>query len=514
MTTTAGEETTTTRAPLNEPVVEQVPGTLEEPLRVKSVRIPEIAGIDTRVIYEQEERASLDGRDTFFWPDGNIGFTSAGDGLFRFFAANSVVTARTVGTFDDPGATVESANMRIEGASSEFAYLSGGPIYRDPGTGMLIMFYHAERYLDGFGAIFHAAIGMAASHDDGQSFQDLGIILETNAEPAPAARCCADMGGAPFVIHDGQFFLYFRDRMDDSGVLSDVQLAVATASVDDVVAAALAGSTSEWRKYNGATTEPGLGGRSKPLELGNPTTNWHSVSYNTALQRFVMVVSTHGVTIHPSDLYLVTSEDGYAWSPRVLLTSCDCELTYPSIISPDGNPLQTNDVFYVYYVTTPPDQEWRWHETQLHRMTVTLTGNMVTADHEWEFETDDGGWTALNGIDRFEVIEGALLIEPTGVDPYMESPSLGLSTHEFTTIEVRMTVDGNGTGQFFFSGSEVTGYQEAHSKRFPVQRSDEPITYTIDLSNVPGWDGLVSQIRFDPIDQAASIEVDYIRVLP
>lgn len=102
ITTTAPEEPTTMRLPEDEPPVERGPGTPEETPPVESVRTPEITGIESRVIYEQAERASLDGRDTFFWPDGNIGFTPAEDGRFRFFAANSVVSARTVGTFDDP----------------------------------------------------------------------------------------------------------------------------------------------------------------------------------------------------------------------------------------------------------------------------------------------------------------------------------------------------------------------------------------------------------------------------
>lgn len=481
---------------------------------MESVRTPEVAAVETQIIYEQAARATLDGRDTFFWPDGNIGFTPAGDGRFRFFAANSILTARTVGTFDDPGATVETPNMRIAGGSAEFAYLAGGPIYRDPGSGLLIMFYHAERHLDSVGLLSHTALGLAASDDDGQTFQNLGIILETNAAPDVTAPCCADMGGAPFAIKDGQFFLYFRDRIDSAGVLSGVNLAVATAPVDEVVAAALDGRTSEWRKYNGADWEPGLGGRSEPLEVGNPHTSWFSVSYNTSLERFVMVIAAHGPTIVPSDLYLIASEDGFTWSPRVLLTECACELTYPSIISPDGNPLQTNDAFYVYYVTTPPDQVWRWHQTTLRRMTVTLTGEMVAGPTEWEFETDAEGWIALNEIDRFEVVDGALVVEPTGLDPYMQSPSLGLSTDEFATIQVRMTVGRDGTGQFFFVGSEVREIAEINSKRFSVRGSPDPITYNVGMSAVPGWDGLLSQLRFDPIDQNTLVEIDYIRMLP
>ena len=39
--------------------------------------------------------------------------------------------------------------------------------------------------------------------DEGVTFEDLGIILEPEAEADPAAPCCTDMAGAPFAIKDG-----------------------------------------------------------------------------------------------------------------------------------------------------------------------------------------------------------------------------------------------------------------------------------------------------------------------
>jgi hypothetical protein len=446
-----------------------------------------------------------------FWPDGNIGFVPLGD-QYRFFAANGSVTARTVGTFDDPGAVVESSSYRIEGASGEFAYLAGGPIYRDPETGMLIMFYHAEDHFGGSGFPFHASLGLAASHDEGQTFQDLGIILTTNAPPDVNARCCADMGGAPFAVRDGTFYLYFRDRLADQ---TDIHLAVATAPVDEVVAAAREGRTSEWAKYHVDGPQPGLGGRASPLEAGNPQTNWFSVSYNTALGQFIMAISRNGGSFDdPSDLYLIASEDGITWSPRAVIQHCECELTYPTIIDPGGNPLQTGETFYVYYVTTPPGSQFRWHNTALNRVTVTLTGQMVELPHEWEFDADPEGWTPLNQIGTFAVIDGVLVIEPTGVDPYMQSPPLGLSTDLYTTVEVRMRTDRDATGQFFFTGTDVPGTTEASSVRFPVTGSGEFETYTVDLSGAFGWSGHLGVLRFDPTDQPTRVEIDSIRVLP
>jgi len=474
-----------------------------------SLRVPEILSSKVETIYDQSRRARLGGRDTTYWPDGNIGFIPVGD-KFRLFAANGDRTAIMLGSFDDPGATVEATRLTVEGSNPEFAYLAGGPIYRDPESGMLLMFYHAERHFEKNGAIFHASLGLAASHDEGKTFQDLGIILENNAQPDPNARCCAEMGGATYAIKDGQFYVYFKDRMQD---LTDVFLGTATAPIAEVVASAREGKTSPWYKYYYSQQEPGLSGRSSPLELGNPPSDWFSVSYNTLLKKFIMVISAHTNDQSSYSLNLITSDNGYEWSPRIVLHQSDGELFYPSIISPDGDPINTGKEFYIYFVSTPPG-EYRWKQTELQRMTIALTGNMVEMPHEWEFETEAGGWAQENQMGSFQIINGTLVIEPTGPDPYMSSPSLGLSGDFYKHIEVRMRAGQDGTAQFFFTGTQAPNISESASVRFSIEASDEFVTHTIDMSKAPAWKGLIGMLRFDPIDRETTVEIDYIRLLP
>ncbi len=484
---------------------------------LQSLRMPKVATVSTETIYTEAQRATRGGQNLTYWPDGNIGFIPFGD-QYRFFAANSILTARTVGTLDNPAASVETSNMRINGVSSEFAYAAGGPIYRDPETGMLLMFYHAERHFNPSGFPFHSAIGLAASHDEGESFDNLGIILETNAPPNPSAPCCADVGGGTFAVKDGWFYLYFRDRQATG---FEVELAVATAPVDEVVETALRGTTSEWIKNNAGDMEPGISGQSSPLEIGNPQTSWFSASYNTALNQFIMALSKNYGPDDTSFLYLLTSEDGFTWSPRVTLASYEGDLAYPTIINPDGAMTTTGSTFYIYYVTTPAGTTpWpgsditRWVNTNLERMTVTLTGNLVEAPHEWTFDTDAEGWIPINQIGAFEVRDGALVIEPTGADPYMHSITLGLSSDLYTKIEVRMQSEVSGTGQFFFTATDSPGISEANAVRFPITGSPEFETYTIDMSASPGWKKHIGMLRFDPTDQTAPVVIDSIRLLP
>lgn len=373
------------------------------------------------------------------------------------------------------------------------------------------MFYHAERHLGGNGLNFHAAIGLALSEDNGESFHDLGIILETNAVPDANAPCCADMGGATFTINDGQFMIYYRDRLKD---LSTIELAVASAPVSEVIEAAKNGGTSTWIKYHQDGPQPGISGKSTPLEIGNPPTDWFSVSYNTSIDRYIMAIATHDrAEEYNFQLYLTTSEDGYRWSPRVLLLELADELTYPTIISPEGDPFNTGETFYIYYVKTPRGVT-RFHNTNFERMTVTLSGDMLEPTHTWEFNNDSEGWKPLYHMASFNANNGSLLIQTSGVDPYMISPSLAVNGDSYQKIEVRMKSGQSGTGQFFFTTKEVPNHIEDASLHFQVKASEDFVVYTIDMSAATNWKGTIGDIRFDPIDQPTTIEIDYIRLIP
>jgi len=503
----------TKEAPLpTETLMPTAQPTSTEPVPVESTLIWKVASKSTKAIYEQRERAALVGFSNPFWPDSHIGFVAVGD-KYRFFAPNGPRIARMLGTFDDPGEKVESIHQAIQGIDSKYPFASGGPIYRDPETGMLLMFYHAEMYLEGKSSLFHSILGLAASEDEGQSFHNLGVILETAAKPNPQAPCCADMGGATYTIKDDTFYVYFRDRLEN---LDTVQLALATAPVAEVVEAARNGNVSPWFKYYKYGPEPGLGGQSSPLETDNAFTNWFSVSYNTFIKKYIMAISSHSPTdLYDAGLYLITSDDGLTWSPRIRLDQCSCELTYPTIISPDGNPLNTSEEFYIYFITTPRGVT-RWQDTTLQRMTVTLTGEMVEIPRAWEFEhtADREGWSAVNKLEIFGVNDGALIIETSGNDNIIDSPALGFNSATYSRIEVRMKSSVAGMGQFLFSSTDAPVISASDSVPFSVEASDDFKTYVVDMSQATGWSGRIEMLRFDPVDKLGRVEVDYIRLLP
>ena len=202
---------------------------------VASPSRPEFTVSKVKTIYTRDERVA---RGLRYWPDGNIGFVPSGKGRVDFYAANSIRSAHTVGTLDAPAARTVQTAFDIRGVGRQFAYRAGGPMYRNNDTGMLLMFYHAERHFGRNGAIFYSEIGMAVSTDGGRRFRDLGIVLSPHVSPSP--QFTVEMGGGTFTIHDGYFYVFFRDAMNRR---QGINLAVARAPISEVIHAAKSGKT-------------------------------------------------------------------------------------------------------------------------------------------------------------------------------------------------------------------------------------------------------------------------------
>jgi hypothetical protein len=300
-----------------------------------------------------------------YWPDGNFGVLSNGDGTYDFYAANSSKIKVTTGTLDNPAAK-KIGKAKIYGIPKKtYSYVAGGPIYEDPTSGMRLMVYHAEKH---FGSRYSVDLGLAASVDPkGLAFYDLGPIVTPNI-PVGQNPYSSDLGGGTFAIKDGQFNVYFRDYLANPEDGFSSELAVARAPLADLLSNSINGiQTSFTKYYNGGWTEPGIGGRSSALEVGNPANWWSDVSYNEYLDEMVLVSSQWQAGGTGPDLYLATSPDGVNWSARQPLVLDAGEQMYPTIVSTGSNPQVTGQSFYVYYTDGN-----RWGNTQLARREVTF----------------------------------------------------------------------------------------------------------------------------------------------
>ncbi len=129
----------------------------------------------------------------------------------------------------------------------------------------------------------------------------------------------------------------------------------------------------------------------------------------------------------------------------------------------------------------------------------------------WTFNQDTLGWQAFNVAG--EHLNGGWHFQP-GVDPALVSPLLSLNAHEVIAIEIRMA---NGTrardAQLFYAGANGV-LTEEHSVRWQLADTAEAATYTIDLRQAPGWNGIITRLRIDPvgIGDGGEMRLEWVRL--
>ena len=296
------------------------------------------------------------------------------------------------------------------------------------------------------------------------------------------------------------------------------------------------------RGFEGQFTDPYLNGPSNSQAAPCPAISFNeiagplveSLTYNTELNRYVLV----GISAFtPANrevwgFYYSFSEDLIHWTPRKLLVEVplpwtvnnagsDLSYLYPALLDSDSesrNFETTDKTAYLYYTRHNHGQGNL--DRDLIRVPVEFfpTENLGPAEIQgfaWEFETsgDTEGWTAWNQLAPLQVSEGKLITEALGEDPFMGSGKLAIDARALPIIEINMKVSAGSIGQIFFITNRDTGYDEAKSLRFDIRADGEFHTYSLDMSKVPGWKDLITEIRFDPTIQPGTIEVDYIRLV-
>lgn len=329
-----------------------------------SAEVPAFSVGEREVVATKAQRDAL-GLKWFI--DGNGGVLACGDKVL-LYGANGREPVRVSGTRENPIQTVDRVSIATD--HKEFQYLAGGPFYRDPDSSRIFLFYHAEIHRGTY-KNFYSVLGLAIQSDEqGLKFKDLGPIFMANV-PQEQAEHSVEVCGSAYVIKDGYFYVYARDVMKE-GHARQNNLSLARAEVAEVVQAGLAGRSAKWTKYfNGTFSEPAIGGRSSPLESGNPGTRWMDISYNAAIGKFVMVVAAN-TSPRSVELFMTCSEDGIHWAGRRKVASEAGEAFYPSITGFLADPRQTEREFYVYYSFSPQGGWERWSDAAIVRRKITF----------------------------------------------------------------------------------------------------------------------------------------------
>ena len=341
--------------------------------------------------------------DTFDWPDTPMGVIKTANG-YEFFGSDGGAHYRqmwhghwvgnnksgsfttTVGTLDDPLGTGNpqdvsvspNPNAAVNPIYPSYGYMGGGPVYQVPagmtGAGNLLATYHAELPNDAL----YAALGLAASLDNGLHWTDLGEIIRLNQAYAVGLDGF-EIGDGPLVLSPGgkYFYLYFPDWIangtlhttNGQGVLTTTNVSVARALAADVLDVAFGSSPKHaiafQKFYEGSwILQPAIGGASSDLIPHAPFSGYLDIHYSSWLKRYSMIVSDD------TNFAYAESVDGLNWTLPVSLGTFGPIAAYPTAVGLGDDPRILGKSYYVYYTHLPADGDG-WTEGALRRLTLT-----------------------------------------------------------------------------------------------------------------------------------------------
>jgi hypothetical protein len=141
------------------------------------------------------------------------------------------------------------------------------------------------------------------------------------------------------------------------------------------------------------------------------------------------------------------------------------------------------------------------------------TGQERAEGGGWRFDSWAEGWSAANTAgERFD---GGWRFVPHS-DPALTSPLLQLDARRYGAIEIRMAHETAARdAQLFYAGADGR-IAEERSVRWELLPTTTPVTYTIDLRDAPGWQGIITRLRLDPVGvgDGGEVRVESIRLVP
>lgn len=315
---------------------------------------------EAQVLVSANERAEL-GLHT--WPDGNIGVIKSNE-EYIFYGTNGGLLSKTSGTLANPIEEIHYTARPIQNLKEIYNYAGGGPVFEFNET--LFMLYHAEFHPNNDFQQFYSTIGLAYSLDNGEQFFDLGKIIQSTYRLNNQKPIVAEMAGAPFVIDNDYLYVFFRDTMDTN---LQNNLAVARCALYELSEAIFTDSTPAFYKYfNGSFLEPGISGKSTPLEFLNANIRWFDIGFDTKRNEYLIVLIDD--TLIGQNLYMMWSKNMINWGPRINLTYQRGEIFYPTLIGLSDNPKISNGEWWIYFTFSAIGAWSRWQDARLERLKI------------------------------------------------------------------------------------------------------------------------------------------------
>jgi hypothetical protein len=216
-----------------------------------------------------------------------------------------------------------------------------------------------------------------------------------------------------------------------------------------------------------------------------------------------------------------------AGSPGQFFWTTDVEPTY-SASKAINFTLTSDNQFHTYYVPIGTNALWQGKVTGF-RLDPTSGGSNVTFEVDyirlasatgaaWEFNDDNNleNWRGINaGIPT--VAGGTLSFTGTNADPYFiqQSSDLLLSADLFKTLQVTMQTATPSSFQVYFNRfSDPATFSESRKISFVLNADNTMRTYTFNMGTHADWNGLIRDVRIDPLSAVGSASIDTVRFLP
>lgn len=233
-------------------------------------------------------------------------------------------------------------------------------------NGDLLALVHAENgLLERPGENVYYRLGLAYSKDNGATFRFMGFSVAPNitdaevlAAPTGGPRGAANepayntnITGGAMVFVNGYVYVYFADSQTPYNYERNGQLAVARASLNDVIAAGRADTNAPafTKYYQSGWTQPGLGGKSSPLDDNNRQAH-AQITYDSYIQKYVYT----NVAENSRAISVKVSSDPLNWNvPAYIVEENNAFNYYTTNVGLGTDPQNMGQSFDLIYGATP-----------------------------------------------------------------------------------------------------------------------------------------------------------------